>query len=241
MDHAHKYGFFFFPLKTSLYTVVSFCTSFWTFPCPLTPLPHLPRSDSVLSCRRAPSSLLHRELSLRCQAGCRPALDNTLAISLFSSSSGLGERSPCCLSFPGWGKESEREKGSHIAATPWPWLPRPMLMNAFVCPFAVFLCCFPAISLLGLFPQINTFCTYLLEQVDMLFFGGSGESLPLLFLFQFGQGLGGPKDRGWGPNWEVCLLYLELQTCFSLNFLGSVESEVASPAKVHRREGFPLI
>nr|XP_035958848.1 pecanex-like protein 2 isoform X2 [Halichoerus grypus] len=37
----------------------------------------------------------------------------------------------------------------------------------------VFLYCFPAISLLGLFPQINTFCIYLLEQIDMLFFGGS--------------------------------------------------------------------
>ncbi|XP_028903425.1 pecanex-like protein 2 isoform X2 [Ornithorhynchus anatinus] len=37
----------------------------------------------------------------------------------------------------------------------------------------VFLYCFPAISLLGLFPQIDTFCTYLLEQVDMLVFGGS--------------------------------------------------------------------
>ncbi|XP_008585796.1 PREDICTED: pecanex-like protein 2, partial [Galeopterus variegatus] len=36
-----------------------------------------------------------------------------------------------------------------------------------------FLYCFPAISLLGLFPQINTFCIYLLEQIDMLFFGGS--------------------------------------------------------------------
>ncbi|XP_069463083.1 pecanex-like protein 2 isoform X2 [Ambystoma mexicanum] len=33
--------------------------------------------------------------------------------------------------------------------------------------------CFPAISLLGLFPQINTFCTYILEQIDMLLFGGS--------------------------------------------------------------------
>ncbi|XP_063134150.1 pecanex-like protein 2 isoform X2 [Rattus norvegicus] len=40
----------------------------------------------------------------------------------------------------------------------------------------VFLCCFPAISLLGLFPQINTFCTYLLEQIDMLLFGGSAVS-----------------------------------------------------------------
>ncbi|KAH0519877.1 Pecanex-like protein 2 [Microtus ochrogaster] len=40
----------------------------------------------------------------------------------------------------------------------------------------LFLCCFPVISLLGLFPQINTFCTYLLEQVDMLLFGGSAVS-----------------------------------------------------------------
>uniref|UniRef100_G3TJV1 Pecanex-like protein n=1 Tax=Loxodonta africana TaxID=9785 RepID=G3TJV1_LOXAF len=39
-----------------------------------------------------------------------------------------------------------------------------------------FLYCFPAISLLGLFPQINTFCVYLLEQIDMLFFGGSAVS-----------------------------------------------------------------
>ncbi|XP_043452230.1 pecanex-like protein 2 isoform X4 [Prionailurus bengalensis] len=40
----------------------------------------------------------------------------------------------------------------------------------------VFLYCFPAISLLGLFPQIDTFCVYLLEQIDMLFFGGSAVS-----------------------------------------------------------------
>ncbi|KAG8516599.1 Pecanex-like protein 2, partial [Galemys pyrenaicus] len=40
----------------------------------------------------------------------------------------------------------------------------------------VFLYCFPAISLLGLFPQINTFCIYLLEQIDMLLFGGSAVS-----------------------------------------------------------------
>uniref|UniRef100_A0A8C3FHQ6 Pecanex-like protein n=2 Tax=Chrysemys picta bellii TaxID=8478 RepID=A0A8C3FHQ6_CHRPI len=40
----------------------------------------------------------------------------------------------------------------------------------------VFLYCFPAISLLGLFPQINTFCIYLLEQIDMLLFGGSAAT-----------------------------------------------------------------
>uniref|UniRef100_A0A8C2SUG0 Pecanex-like protein n=1 Tax=Coturnix japonica TaxID=93934 RepID=A0A8C2SUG0_COTJA len=40
----------------------------------------------------------------------------------------------------------------------------------------VFLYCFPAISLLGLFPQINTFCIYLLEQIDILLFGGSAAS-----------------------------------------------------------------
>ncbi|XP_062980451.1 pecanex-like protein 2 [Elgaria multicarinata webbii] len=39
-----------------------------------------------------------------------------------------------------------------------------------------FLYCFPAISLLGLFPQINTFCIYLLEQIDMLVFGGSAAA-----------------------------------------------------------------
>nr|XP_020642474.1 pecanex-like protein 2 [Pogona vitticeps] len=39
-----------------------------------------------------------------------------------------------------------------------------------------FLYCFPAISLLGLFPQINTFCIYLLEQLDMLLFGGSAAA-----------------------------------------------------------------
>lgn len=50
-----------------------------------------------------------------------------------------------------------------------------LTMN-FVCLLPVFLYCFPAISLLGLFPQIDTFCVYLLEQVDMLFFGGSGKS-----------------------------------------------------------------
>ncbi|KAM5235035.1 pecanex-like protein 2 [Ctenodactylus gundi] len=40
----------------------------------------------------------------------------------------------------------------------------------------VFVYCFPAVSLLGLFPQVNTFCTYLLEQIDMLLFGGSAVS-----------------------------------------------------------------
>ncbi|KAM4694247.1 pecanex-like protein 2 [Discoglossus pictus] len=37
----------------------------------------------------------------------------------------------------------------------------------------VFLNCFPIISLFGLFPQINTFCIYFIEQVDTLVFGGS--------------------------------------------------------------------
>ncbi|XP_063162844.1 pecanex-like protein 2 [Candoia aspera] len=39
-----------------------------------------------------------------------------------------------------------------------------------------FLYCFPVISLLGLFPQINTFCIYLLEQIDILVFGGSAAA-----------------------------------------------------------------
>ncbi|XP_075059594.1 pecanex-like protein 2 [Mixophyes fleayi] len=37
----------------------------------------------------------------------------------------------------------------------------------------VLVSCFPIISLLGLFPQINTFCVYTLEQIDILIFGGS--------------------------------------------------------------------
>uniref|UniRef100_UPI00398E78A5 pecanex-like protein 1 n=1 Tax=Pristiophorus japonicus TaxID=55135 RepID=UPI00398E78A5 len=36
--------------------------------------------------------------------------------------------------------------------------------------------CFPVIFLMGLLPQINTFLTYLLEQVDMHIFGGSAAT-----------------------------------------------------------------
>ena len=36
--------------------------------------------------------------------------------------------------------------------------------------------CFPISFLVGLFPQINTFTIYLLEQIDIHFFGGTGES-----------------------------------------------------------------
>ncbi|XP_042542119.1 pecanex-like protein 2 [Dipodomys spectabilis] len=50
-----------------------------------------------------------------------------------------------------------------------------------------FLYCFPALSLLGLFPQINTFCTYLLEQIDMLLFGGSAVSGILSALYSVGR------------------------------------------------------
>lgn len=35
--------------------------------------------------------------------------------------------------------------------------------------------CFPVAFLVGLFPQINTFTIYLLEQIDMQFFGGTGS------------------------------------------------------------------
>ncbi|KAM3930886.1 pecanex-like protein 2 [Leptodactylus fuscus] len=40
----------------------------------------------------------------------------------------------------------------------------------------VFVSCFPIISLLGLFPQVNTFCVYFLEQIDILLFGGTATS-----------------------------------------------------------------
>ncbi|KFO34235.1 Pecanex-like protein 2 [Fukomys damarensis] len=53
----------------------------------------------------------------------------------------------------------------------------------------VFLYCFPAISLLGLFPQINTFCTYLLEQIDILLFGGSAVSGIVSALYSVGRSI----------------------------------------------------
>lgn len=34
--------------------------------------------------------------------------------------------------------------------------------------------CFPITFLLGLFPQINTFVIYFLEQIDIHLFGGTG-------------------------------------------------------------------
>ncbi|XP_023689512.2 pecanex-like protein 2 isoform X2 [Paramormyrops kingsleyae] len=39
-----------------------------------------------------------------------------------------------------------------------------------------FTCCFPVIFLVGLLPQMNTFVIYLLEQIDMHFFGGSAAT-----------------------------------------------------------------
>ncbi|XP_063116123.1 pecanex-like protein 2 isoform X3 [Cavia porcellus] len=53
----------------------------------------------------------------------------------------------------------------------------------------VFLYCFPVISLLGLFPQINTFCTYLLEQIDMLLFGGSAVSGIVSAVYSVGRSI----------------------------------------------------
>lgn len=48
----------------------------------------------------------------------------------------------------------------------------------------VFILAFPVTFSLGLLPQINTFVTYLLEQIDMHFFGGSGKGcLVALLLF----------------------------------------------------------
>jgi hypothetical protein len=74
-----------------------------------------------------------------------------------------------CLSFPGQGGGSGRGRGSLASVTS-------LGVHHQFSLFSVFLYCFPVISLLGLFPQINTFCMHLLEQVDMLLFGGSGKS-----------------------------------------------------------------
>ena len=40
----------------------------------------------------------------------------------------------------------------------------------------IFLLCFPAIFVLGLLPQINTFVMYILEQIDIHIFGGNAAS-----------------------------------------------------------------
>ena len=41
--------------------------------------------------------------------------------------------------------------------------------------------CFPIIFTLGLLPQVNTFGMYILEQIEMHIFGGSGKSNTLYF------------------------------------------------------------
>ena len=60
----------------------------------------------------------------------------------------------------------------------------------------VFTLCFPFVFLLGLLPQVNTCLMYLLEQIDMHGFGGTGM-VPT----------GGLEEIVWGPrgptNW-VC-------------------------------------
>ena len=43
--------------------------------------------------------------------------------------------------------------------------------------FSVFMLCFPIIFTLGLLPQVNTFGMYILEQIEMHIFGGSGKSV----------------------------------------------------------------
>lgn len=40
--------------------------------------------------------------------------------------------------------------------------------------FTVFLLCLPIIFTVGLLPQVNTFCMFVLEQVDTHAFGGNG-------------------------------------------------------------------
>lgn len=50
----------------------------------------------------------------------------------------------------------------------------------------VFTLCFPLVFLLGLLPQVNTCLMYLLEQVDMHVFGGTGR-------------VWNPPPRVWGP------------------------------------------
>ena len=49
-----------------------------------------------------------------------------------------------------------------------------------VCLAAVFLLCLPATFTLGLLPQVNTFVMYVLEQVEIHVFGGTGTFIVYL-------------------------------------------------------------
>ncbi|XP_078283820.1 pecanex-like protein 3 [Rhinoraja longicauda] len=53
----------------------------------------------------------------------------------------------------------------------------------------VFTLCFPAIFLVGLMPQVNTFFMYLLEQLDMHAFGGTATTSPVSALYSFVRSL----------------------------------------------------
>ncbi|XP_060711807.1 pecanex-like protein 3 isoform X3 [Hemiscyllium ocellatum] len=53
----------------------------------------------------------------------------------------------------------------------------------------VFTLCFPAIFLLGLLPQVNTFFMYLLEQLDMHAFGGTATTSPMSAFYSFVRSL----------------------------------------------------
>ena len=48
----------------------------------------------------------------------------------------------------------------------------------------MFLLCLPAIFTLGLLPQVNTFVMYILEQVEIHVFGGTGmlQKYPVVML-----------------------------------------------------------
>jgi len=44
-----------------------------------------------------------------------------------------------------------------------------------VCFISVFLLCLPVIFTVGLLPQVNTFCMFVLEQLDTHMLGGNGK------------------------------------------------------------------
>ena len=50
-----------------------------------------------------------------------------------------------------------------------------ILINVLPFFLSVFMLCFPIIFTLGLLPQVNTFGMYILEQIEMHIFGGSGK------------------------------------------------------------------
>lgn len=85
--------------------------------------------------------------------------------------------------------------------------------------WAGFTYCFPVAFLVGLFPQINTFTIYLLEQIDMHLLGGTGSQKK-------------EKNFNQGVTLQHLLCFLcvitHLSSCFFVSAATSLTSAVYS-------------